>query len=40
MKLTGCMYGCNILTHFENKAPAMTGNGKQVNLLTLDLKNS
>ena len=25
-------YGCNILTHFENKALAMTGSGNQVNL--------
>ena len=29
---------CNILTHFENKALAMTGNGNQVNLLKLAWK--
>ena len=40
VKLTGYTYGCNILTHFEYKALAMTGNGNQVNLLKLDLKNS
>ena len=27
------MYGCNILTNFENKALDMTGNGNQVNLM-------
>ena len=39
VKLTGYTYGYIILTHFENKALAMTGNGNQVNLLKLDLKN-
>ena len=40
VKLTGYAYGCNILTHFENKALAMTGNRNLVNLLKLNLKNS
>ena len=34
-KMAGYMYGCNILTNFENKAVAMTGNGNQVNLQKL-----
>ena len=40
VKLTGYTYSCNILTHFGYQVLAMTGNGNQVNLLTLDLKNS
>ena len=35
VKLNGYTYGCNSLTNFEYKVHEMTGNGSNVNLLTL-----
>jgi hypothetical protein len=35
VKLTGYTYAFNSLTNFEHVAPAMTGNGNQVNLQKL-----
>ena len=35
MKLTDCTYACNSLTDFEDEEIAITGNGNNVNQLTL-----
>jgi hypothetical protein len=40
VKLTGHTYAYNSLTNFQYEVHAMTGNGNQVNLLKVFLKNS
>ena len=40
VKLTGYTYAFNSLTHLEYEDRGMNGNGNQVNLLKLGLKNS
>ena len=35
VKLTGCTYACNSLADFEYEELAITGNGNNVNQLTL-----